>query len=275
MHLRAIAADSDGHALATDGTVLVYFDGRRFRSVDVAELTRIDVVTTIGPGSYLVGGRTRAGAARLHRVTCEGSSPLPLDASGTILAAAVDDDDWIAIVGGDGRTFAIDARGRVRLESMIGATHVGRFGEHQWLVAGEGDTGLIATFDAGSRAVRSHATPLRRSPSSVAIAGADVFLGGHHGVLVTARRTLDAPRLSMTREQLPTTLAPAALAASPDGPLLIAVGNELLVRDAPNVFQTAYRDDAAGTFLALAPGRRRLLGFLADGRVVEGRALAD
>jgi len=278
--LRSITVDAEGHALATDGATLAYFDGRRYREVDAPELTRVDVVATISVGSFLVGGRTRASGARLLRVSCEGVRSLPLDASGTVLAAAMDDDDWIAIVGADrGGVFAIDARGRVLVDGAIRASFVGRFGDQQWLICAEGDAALAATFDARSRVLRPHAMPIRRAPTAVAISGAisgeGAFLGGHHGVLVTARRTLDGPRLAMIREQLPTTATPTAIATASDGALWIAAGNELFVRETNGRFRSAFREDGVVDLLALAPGRKRMLGFFADGRVLEGRTLAE
>jgi hypothetical protein len=192
-----------------------------------------------------------------------------------VLAAAIDDDEWIALVATERGTFAIDTRGRVPLEGAISASYVGRFGEGRWLICAEGDTGLVATFDSANRVVRPHAGPLRRAASAVAIAGGEAYLGGPHGQLVTARRTLEATRLSVAGEQLPTTAAPTAIAVSPNGAVSIAAGNELFLRETAGSYKVSYRDDTSTAILALAPGRRRMLAFLADGRVVEGRTLAD
>jgi len=277
---RVVGADAEGQALASDGHALSYFDGRSFRSVDAAELTHIDTISAVSAATFLVGGRTRVGAARLLTVSCDGPRALSLDASGTIVAAAIEGDEWIAVVQQGGRHFAIDLRGRVPLDGVIRVTHVRRFGDRQWLIAGESDAGFVATFDADSRIVRPHATPLRRAPSAIATSaiatgGEEAFLAGHHGVLVIARRTLDAPRLTMTREQLPTTASPSAIAIGGDGALWFAAGSEIFVRAAPSGYRAAYRDDGTAEVLALVPGRRRMLAFVADGRVIEGRTLAD
>lgn len=272
---RTVAADGEGHALASEGSSLSYFDGRAFRSIDTPELTSIDTVSTASTRSFLVGGRTRLGAARLFHVSCEGTRALPLDASGTIVAAAIDGDDWLAIINSGGRNFAIDARGRMPLEGVVRISHVLRFDGTQWLIAGENDGAFVATLDPDARLVRPQATPLRRAPSAAVTLGSEAFLAAHHGVLVTVRRTLNAQRLSATREQLPTTATPSALAIAADGSLFCAAGNEIFVRDAAGGYRAPYRDAATTEMLALAVARRGMLAFLADGRVVEGRTLAE
>jgi hypothetical protein len=270
---RAIATDAEGHALATDGVSLAFFDGRAFRSLDVPELMTVDTLGAASAEGFIVAGRTRLGAARLFRVTCEGTRALPLDASGTVVAAALDGDEWLAIVSNSGRNFAIDARGRVPLEGVNRITLAARF-DALWILAGEGDAAFVATLDPNTRLVRLHGTPLRRAPAALVTTHVEAFLGGHHGVVVALRRTLNTQRLAIAREQLPTTATPTALAIGEDGALWCAAGSEILVRD-DVAYRSAYRDDGSAEVLALAPARRGMLAFVADGRVVEGRTLGN
>lgn len=265
--LRAIAVDPDGHALATDAGA-IYFDGRNFRKpAPCAELEVIKTIRCIGAGTFLVGGRTARGRARLCRLDAEGWVQLPIDASGSVVATLPDGG---ALIRDEREVSLVDLRGRIPLPGLRTVAAVLPLGE-LFVILGSGGS---FTVDLEQRIAR----PQRLPETTAAISTAnELYLACELGALLVVRAipagaSSAGHRLQVAREQIPTGTA-TALSVAPDGKLILASGGALLIRDAPNEFRTVFSELGAAPCIALAPRQSGLLAFLRDGRVIEGRAL--
>lgn len=260
--LRAIAVDADGHALANDAGI-VFFDGRTYRKPPpCAELDVIKTIRCVGPGAFLVGGRTARGRARLFRLDAEGWSPHPIDVSGSVIATLV---DGTVFVRDDHEVAMIDTRGRIVLP---GLRSIGVAVTLEGLIVISGNGGSF-TIDPEQRTAR----PQRLPPATAGLViGGELFLAAELGALIVAR-AVHGHRLHVAREHLPGGSA-TSLAMSPDGSLLVAVPETLLSRAAPHDFRPIFSEPESAACVAIAPVADGLISFLRDGRVLEGRAFA-
>lgn len=260
--LRRIAIDADGHALAVDAGV-AYFDGRSYRKPPPCpELDAIHSVRAISAGTFLVGGSTSRGRARLFRLDAEGWTRLPIDASGSIVALT---HDGGAILRDDREVAFIDIRGRIPLPGLRDVKRVHELRGMLIVVGGGGGV----TLDAELRLARP-----QRLPEATASALVDdaLLLGGELGILHIAR-IVHGHRLQVVREQLPCGTI-TALSAAPDGTAVIAASDTLLSRSSASAVRSLFSEPGCAPVIGLAPRRNGLLAFLRDGRVLEGRAFA-